>query len=147
MKNLKDILTSRRLHVIIVEFGEININVIIYTEKVMCLNYKNVSNEVMAWDCLHKEFRVSRVTLSCSLFSLNKSISKIRHLSLLLRFPRIFKFARRFDGLKLCLCSKLPWFPDVYAHITRWSRWRHVQPIKFKNTIKSTLLEPALTLL
>ena len=63
-------MTFRRLHVIIVECGEININVITYTEKVcVCVNYKNVNNEIIARDCSHKELRTNGVTLGIELRS------------------------------------------------------------------------------
>ena len=67
-------MTFRRLHVIIVECGEININVITYTEKVcvcvcVCVNYKNVNNEIIAPDCAHEELRTNGVTLGIELRS------------------------------------------------------------------------------
>ena len=60
-----------------------------------------MNNEMIAPYCSHTEFRINRVTLSLGTFFLIKSISKIRHLSLLRHFQRILKLTRRFDGLQL----------------------------------------------
>ena len=81
------------------------------------MNYKNVNNEIIAETVRTKSCaRIESLwVLSFGLFFLIKSISKIRHSSLLRHFLRILKFARRLNGLKLCPGSKCFLITNVYA--------------------------------
>lgn len=51
-------MTFRRPPVIIVKCGEVNLTVITYTKKV-CVNHKNVNDEIKTRDCSHKGFQAN----------------------------------------------------------------------------------------
>ena len=94
-----------------------------YYRKGVCVNYKKLKDEIITRDDSHKEFRVNGFTLGIELrsFFQIKSISLIRHSSLLRYFLRILKFSSRFDGLQF---KRLMKEMDLFSLYVLFSHFR-----------------------